>query len=336
MKPTEALTSWGREGPVRRSPDDGLINCTWVVGEPPAAVLQWVNPIFDPRIHRDIAAITARLLAAEVPAPRLLPTTAGGLWAEREDGCWRLMSHLPGRTLHRLQSRRQAAEAGALVGRFHAALAGWDYAFEATGRDIHDTPARIAELRAALEAAAGHPLEVPCRRLGAAILGDWARWDGDLDLPRRICHGDLKISNLRFDGVRAVGILDLDTLGRVCLGCEMGDAWRSWCNPAGEDDPDHARFDVALFTASAGAWLAHGPLLEERERRALVPGIERICLELAARFCADAVENSYFREDRERFPGPPGSHNLLRARGQLTLARSARQARSECEAVVAE
>ena len=320
---------------MRRSPDDGLINRTYVVGEPPRAVLQWVNPIFDPRIHRDIEAVTARLLAAGVPAPRLLPTAGGGLWAERGDGCWRLMSHLPGRTVHRLLSRRQAREAGALVGRFHAALADWSYAFEARQRDIHDTPARLAELRAALEEADGHPLAGPGRRLGEEILADWGRWDGELDQPRRICHGDLKISNLRFDDAwRAVGILDLDTLGRMPLACEMGDAWRSWCNPAGEDDPDHARFDVALFTASARAWLAHGPTLEERERRALVPGIERICLELAARFCADALNNSYFREDLERFPGSPGTHNLLRARGQLAVARSAREARSACEAVI--
>ncbi len=325
LRPGAALAAWGREGPVRRSPDDGLINRTWLVGDPPQAVLQWVNPIFDPLMHRDIAAVTERLAAAGVPAPRLLPTAAGGLWAEREDGCWRLMSHLPGRTVHRLGSRRHAAAAGGIVGRFHAALAGFRHDFEGRPRDIHDTPARIVELEAALDGAGGHPLADPCRRLGAAIVGDWTRWDGDL-----------KISNLRFDDAgEAVGILDLDTLGPMRLACEMGDAWRSWCNPAGEDDPDNARFDVGLFAASARAWLAHGPALEASERRALVPGIERICLELAARFCADAVANAYFREDRERFPGPPGSHNLLRARGQLALARSARAARAACEALVA-
>ena len=39
INPGEALASWGRGGPVRRSPDDGLINRTYVVGEPPRAVL---------------------------------------------------------------------------------------------------------------------------------------------------------------------------------------------------------------------------------------------------------------------------------------------------------
>ncbi|MEM8996795.1 MAG: hypothetical protein AAGF23_18565, partial [Acidobacteriota bacterium] len=66
------------------------------------------------------------------------------------------------------------------------------------------------------------------------------------------------------------------------------------------------------------------------ERASLVPGIERIALELAARFCADVVENRYFQEDRRRF-AQPGSHNLRKARAQLALARSARIERSECE-----
>jgi Ser/Thr protein kinase RdoA (MazF antagonist) len=334
MQPEEALTRWPVDGEPSPAPDPGLINRTWMVGDPPRAVLQWVNPIFDPRVHLDLEALGDRLQAAGVPCPRLLPTADGALWVADGPACWRLTTYLPGRTDHRLTSVEHAREAGALVGRFHAAVAGWDYRFQARQRNIHDTPARIAELRAALADCDGHPLAGPGRELGAAVLDDWRSWDGDLEQPSRPCHGDLKVSNLRFaDDGRAVGLIDLDTIGPMPLVCEMGDAWRSWCNPAGEDDPDSVRFDVELFAASARAWLAQAPPLEPVERDGLVAGIERICLELAARFCADALRNSYFREDRERHP-EPGAHNLLRARGQLALARSARSARGACEAVI--
>ncbi|MEE8523401.1 MAG: aminoglycoside phosphotransferase family protein [Thermoanaerobaculia bacterium] len=336
MEPEEALSHWQVDGPARPAPDPGLINRTWLVGDPPGAVLQWVNPIFDPRIHLDIEALSDRLDATGVPCPRLLATADGELWAPDGSACWRLTTYIPGRTEHRLTSPDHAREAGLLVGRFHAAVAGWDYRFRARQRGTHDTPARIAELREAVEECDGHPLADPGRELGAAVLDDWARWDGDLEQPLRPCHGDLKISNLRFDDDgRAVGLIDLDTLGPMPLVCEMGDAWRSWCNPAGEDDPDRVRFDVELFTASARSWLAHAPPLEATERSGLVAGIERICLELAARFCADALRNSYFREDRDSYP-QPGAHNLLRARSQLLLAHSARSARAECETVVSE
>ncbi len=333
--PESALAAWRSNDPIRPDPHGGLINETWTVGDPPWAVLQWVNPIFDPSIHLDIDAATAHLEAAGLTTPRLLPTAAGGLWADDETGCWRLMTYIPGTTVDRIESPEQAAEAGALVGRFHAALDGWDYRLQAPRRYVHDTTFHMAELHAARTEAPAHPLAREVYELGTEILGRWAEWGGEPQRHERFSHGDLKISNVRFDpsGRQAVCLIDLDTLGQMPISCEMGDAWRSWCNPLGEDC-EACRFDVEVFTASAHAWMAAAPTLDERERRGLVPGIERICLELAARFCADAVRNTYFREDRERWP-EPGAHNLLRARGQLSLALSARAERSECEAVVA-
>jgi hypothetical protein len=45
------------------------------------------------------------------------------------------------------------------------------------------------------------------------------------------------------------------------------------------------------------------------------------------------VHQSYFKEDRKRF-AVPGSHNLHRARGQLAVARSVHQQRTEAESFV--
>lgn len=335
MEAAEALSRWGRAGPVQPAPDAGLINQTWMVGEPVDAVLQWVNPIFKGAVHLDIEAITARLAEQGMLTPRLIRTREGQLWVDDVEGCWRLMSFVPGRTLHRMDSPARAATSGALVGRFHAAVAGWDYRFQHSRPGAHDTLRHMATLTDALDGADGHPLAGPARELGARVLEQWSRWEGSLELPDRVCHGDLKVSNLRFDasGQRAICLLDLDTMAALPLAVEMGDAWRSWCNPAGEDDPERVFFDLDLFQASASAWLAElGPLSDE-ERRSLVPGVERICLELAARFCADAVRNTYFREDRERFP-EVGAHNLWRARGQQRLAWSAREQAVAASAVI--
>lgn len=340
MDPSLALSRWGHPGQLRPT-QDGLINRTWLVsaagGEPAwDAVLQWVNPIFSTEVELDLQAVGAWLRQQGLVSPALRPTLDGMLWVEDDvvepgrpgPGHWRLMDFVPGRTLHCLDTPEQAASAGALVGRFHRAMASWPGSFRKPMRHIHDTPARMAELRAALEACDGHPLAGPARDLGSAILDAWDRWQGTLDLPLRPCHGDLKISNLRFstDGRQAICLLDLDTLGPQRLADELGDAWRSWCNPSGEDHPDAVCFDVELFQASARSWLQHGPPLSVAERDSLVPGIERICLELASRFCADAVADpTYFREDRDRFP-QPGTHNLHRARVQRALAADARVA----------
>jgi hypothetical protein len=118
----------------------------------------------------------------------------------------------------------------------------------------------------------------------------------------------------------------------MVLPFELGDALRSWCNPRGED-VDDADVDVAIFTAAVEGYAAGGGRPSAAEVSALVDGLFTICVELAARFCADALNESYFGWDERRFPGR-GEHNLLRARGQWALAQAAARRRSELGTVV--
>lgn len=331
-----AAILWAIDGPVRPVDDPGLINGTWSVGEPTAGILQWVNPIFSPLTQLDIDQVTRRLLAQGLVSPTVVRTRAGRLWTpgaevDGGDGCWRMLSFIPGSTHHRVTCPDQAHEAARLVGRFHAALDGWSAPRHAPVRRVHDTVARMADLRAALAQWPQHPLAQAVRPVAEAVLAGWEAWDGPMGLPERTCHGDLKISNVRFDaaGRTAVCLIDLDTVGPQELACELGDMWRSWCNPAGEDAPDEVVFDLDIFAASVDGFLSAAPPLSSEERRALVTAAPRICLELAARFAADALHNSYFREDRSRFP-QVGAHNLHRATAQLRLAERAIAAGPRC------
>lgn len=336
LTPEQAHEHWNLGGPLRPLEDGGLINQTFVSGSPPEAALQWLNPIFSPLVNHDIDRVTQRLAERGLPTPRVLPTRTGARWLDDpEAGCWRALSWVAGKTVHAVDSPARARAAGQTLGRFHAALDGWTAPRSAPVRQIHDTPARMAELEAALADHGRHPLHDQVAPVAAAILAAWSRWSGRLDLPTRTCHGDPKISNLRFDAQGAgLCMIDLDTVGPQTLDCELGDAWRSWCNPAGEDDPDRAHVDLALFSAAAEGFLETAPPLAPGEAAALVPGLERICLELAARFARDALCNDYFREDRARFPAP-GAHNLHRARCQLALATDAKARQPACEDALA-
>ncbi len=307
---------------------DGLINDTWAVGEPPVAVLQRLHRIFAPEVNLDIDAVTAHLHARGILTPRPLRTVDGDLWHIDADGaCWRALSWVPGRTVHQLTEPRLAREAGALVGRWHAATADLDRRFVFSRPGAHDTPMHMARLTAAVDAHPAHRLRADVADLADKILRAWSRWPGRLDLPTRIGHGDLKISNLRFDeDGRGLCLLDLDTMGQLPLAVELGDAWRSWCNPQGEDVAD-ASLAPELFEAAARGYLAQNPV-PEGERADLVDGIERISLELAARFAADALHESYFGWN-EGVAATRGQHNLLRARGQASLAASVARQRPE-------
>ena len=310
---------------IRSSPDAGLINQTFVAGAPPRYAVQRVNPLFSPRVHDDIEAVTAHLAARGLVTPRLVRTDAGALWATDEDGgVWRVLTWVPGRTLNRITSPKNAAEAGALVARFHAAVADLEWEYRSVRPGAHDTLGHMRRLEASASSAAGD-----ARAVADVILADWATWQGRLDLPEHHAHGDLKVSNLRFDDEgRGVCLLDLDTLARIPLDVELGDAWRSWCNPVGEDSAESV-FDVAVFEASAAAYQGVRSIPAE-EREALVAGVERIALELASRFCRDVFEDCYFGWDPNRFSSR-AAHNLFRARGQWSLARSVRQRRGEAE-----
>ena len=333
--PNIALANWSIDGEAQASEDAGLINDTYIVGNPTTGILQRVNPIFGPDIHLDIEAITAHLAAAGLLTPRLVPTTDGALCVPAENGTWRLLTYIPGTTIHAISSPKQAATAGSLVGQFHQATASLNHDFHFSRPGAHDTVLHMNTLREALNHADDHPLAGPARSLGQEILSAWESWEGTLDLPLHICHGDLKISNIRFadDRSSALCLLDLDTLGLQSFAVEMGDAWRSWCNPAGESEPEAATFDIEIFRASASAWLQSGPELTQLELENLAPGIERICLELAARFCADSVVNQYFKEDTSTYP-QPGKHNLVRAATQFKVAESSRNCRVETQRII--
>lgn len=313
--------------------DGGLINRTYAVGDPPRASVQWLNPIFAPEVHLDIEAVTAHVAARGLCTPRLIPTDAGALWhLDPEQGCWRALTWVPGVTHHKLRDPALAAAAGDLVARWHTATEGLDHRFHFTRPLAHHTPHHMGVLQQALGAHPDHRLRAQVEPVAEAILGAWERWEGALDQPLRVAHGDLKISNLRFSASgEGVCLLDLDTMGMLSLDVELGDAWRSWCNPAAEDATETA-FDIGLFSASARAYLARRPL-DAAARAPLPAGVERIALELSARFCADALNESYFGWNPQVAP-TRGEHNLLRARGQLALARSVRAQRGAMEAAL--
>jgi Ser/Thr protein kinase RdoA (MazF antagonist) len=321
----------------------GLIHESFAVADGAVEyVLQRVSPIFESGIHQNIHAVTEHLHAKGIATLRLVPTRSGALFAELgESGRWRLETRLPGVTFETCGSPAQAEAAGALVAHFHSALVDLDWEFLPLGIALHETPVHIAALERALARHGDHRLLGEVAPLGEAILAA-AREGAPLEgLPQRVIHGDLKFNNVLFAGEsgaaveRAVGLIDLDTVSRFPLWAELGDAWRSWCNAVGEDAPE-AEFDLELFRAAAEGYRgALGFELGPAERASLVHGLERIALELAARFAADALHESYFGWDPDRFASG-GHHNLVRARGQLSLYRQVRATREERARILAE
>ncbi len=317
------LGAWGLRAESLEYMNHGLINHTWRVrGKNGSSyALQRLSPILGAEIHEDIEAVTAHIAARGMATPRLAPASGGGLYVEREDGIWRLLTWLEGEFHNRLENTGQAAQAGALLARFHRALLDFDRPFASKRRPIHEPDRRIAELDRALAAHRGHRLHAEAEGLQRRTLELLAQLPAMPETPLRVAHGDPKINNMLFSPEgEGLAMVDLDSLGRLSLPYELGDAFRSWCNPAGEDS-EETGFSVELFEAARSGYLEVATFITGEERSSLVDATLWITLELTSRFTADILNDRYFGWDPERFASR-AEHNLVRARGQLRLAES--------------
>lgn len=298
----------------------GLINATFAVSAGGRDyVLQRVHPLFQAEVHLNIAAATNQLRARGFPAPELLGSRETRLpWVELEGAVWRLMTRLPGRGVNVVKSSTEARRGARAFARFHNALEDVAFDFVAFHTDVHDTRGHLARLRECCVGVPRHRLAGPVQRLGEKILRRAESTEVVDRMPRRIMHGDPKIGNVLFLAGEVSGIIDFDTVGPLPLHLELGDLWRSWCNPRGEDT-ERPEFSLEIFEASVEAYAKATTLaISDEEREALVRGLERITLEQAARFAVDALRECYFGWDQSRFP-QSGEHQLLRAQNQFAL-----------------
>jgi len=316
----------------------GLINQTWLArgSGQRALVLQRLNPIFSAQVNRDIDVVTQHLLGKGIAAPALIRTLDGALWFEQAGEVWRALTRVEGVCHEAAEHSARVREAARVLGEFHRGVDDLEHDFENVRLGVHDTAKHLRALQDVLEQFEGHPeyatvapLARDIRALGAELP----------PLPKardRIVHGDPKIANVLFKAGKdqAICLIDFDTLGRMPIALELGDALRSWCNPASEEAAN-ATFSMELFRAAIEGYadITRG-WLEPAEWQAIPGGTLTIAVELAARFCADALRESYFGWNPNRF-ATASLHNQARARGQLAIARTLRAELPEMQRLVA-
>lgn len=329
----DVLADYGVTAACLRVPAHGLINTTLIVEQAngPKFVLQRLHPSLPAEVNLNLEIVTDWLAARGHVSPRLVRTREGAAWVRRGDAVFRLLTHVAGTATATLTDTTMAARAGSLLGGFHAALAEFTAPLPCQRPPVHAPARHRAFLDATLARHRDHPRVAAVGQLAAEIHAALDTVPPVPTTPPRLLHGDPKLSNLLFDSPGC--LVDLDTLVRAQLPFEMGDALRSWCNRQPEDAAS-ARFDIDFFaSALAGYADATRDFLLPEEAAAFVAGTETVCLELAMRFAADALNECYFGWDSQRF-ATRGEHNLVRAANQLALARDVRLQRAAAQAVV--
>jgi hypothetical protein len=151
-------------------------------------------------------------------------------------------------------------------------------------------------------------------------------------IPLRITHNDTKFSNILFDEQgRGLCIIDLDTVMPGYVHYDFGDAVRSGCNRAREDEPELERvgMDIHLFAGYAKGFLASLPgCLTEAETSHLAFSAKLFAFLIGLRFLSDFLAGDrYFKI---KYPG----HNLQRARVQFRLLASMERQFGQMEDII--
>lgn len=301
----------------------GLINQSFAVRRSSGdeCILQRVNGIFSTTVNDDIDAVTRHIHSKGLTTPLLIPSKAGNRYVTDDGQVWRLLSRIRGETHESVRTDTEATEAGRILGSFHQALNDFAEPLSSSRPPVHDLDRHLKFLRATAQAQDNHQALMDVTAVSEQIFEMEASMMPLPKTPDRLVHGDPKISNVIFDQRRAVCLIDLDTIGRTQVALELGDALRSWCNPVGEDSPE-ASFSIERFHAALQGYRRGAPgLLSTDEWNCVPDATLSIALELAARFAADALNESYFGWDPKRFSSA-SQHNLARASAQLELAKS--------------
>lgn len=152
-------------------------------------------------------------------------------------------------------------------------------------------------------------------------------------LSARVTHNDTKSNNVMLDKatLEPLVVIDLDTVMPGLAAYDFGDAVRFAANTASEEEKDISKIslNLELYQAFAEGYIAAtANFLTEAEIGSMANGALTIAIELASRFLDDYITGDrYFKTV---YPG----QNLVRARGQIALAKDMIQKFDQMEQIV--
>ena len=323
--------------PVSCAPyGNGHINHTYLVTDSTGRqyILQRINrAVFrDPEsLMANVSKITAHLLQTTGDPRRVLslvPTRDNLEWLVDGDGeYWRLFHFIKNSVCFETADTADIfRESAVAFGRFQRQLADFPaHTLNETIPRFHDTPMRFSALRAAIGADARDRVKDAREEIAFALEREQygatlVNLQSSGDLPLRVTHNDTKLNNVIFDRdtLKAVCVIDLDTVMPGLSVNDYGDSIRFGASSAEEDEPDLSavNFVFPLFEAYTDGFLsACGGSLTVREVERLRDGAKMMTLECGTRFLTDYLSgDTYFHINYE-------VQNLNRCRTQFKLVK---------------
>lgn len=326
----QVLAAYGmHEDEFRVEPfGSGLINNTWLVRGSQQYVLQKINTNVFTRpglIDENIRAIDEYLTKFK-PGYRLitpLPALAGETMVQYEGEYYRLFKFIHSRSYDVVPNAALAFEAARQFGKFTNALAGFDAGqLHDPIPHFHDLDLRYSQFLDAIENGDGKRISESQEMIRSLqqykdIADAYKDIQQNTSFKKRVAHHDTKISNVLFDEHdKAISIIDLDTVMPGYFISDVGDMFRTYLSPAGEEETDFDLIELSdeFFKAIAQGYLGEMKHeLSSQEKGAFVYAGKFMIYMQALRFLTDYLRNDVYYGRKYEL------HNFNRAKNQLIL-----------------
>jgi thiamine kinase-like enzyme len=246
---------------------------------------------------------------------------------DKESNFWNMMAYIPDSiTYETVNNIEVAYEGGKLIGDFLNLTSDFDATklIEVIPK-FHDMSFRFSQFEDSLKAASKERLKKAEKYINKV-------WDlkeemhiiqhlkesGAIKL--RVTHNDTKISNVLFDKKnKGLCVIDTDTVMPGVVHYDFGDAIRTICNSAAEDETDleKVNFNLEFYKAYTKGFLEEvESVLNPTELKYLPLGAKTMIFIMAIRFLTDFLNGDVYYKTKY------SDHNLDRSKNQFKLIES--------------
>lgn len=253
--------------------------------------------------------------------------TGAPFYFEKNGGYWNMMVYIADSvTYETVKNEEIAFEGGKLIGDFLNLTSDFDASklIEVIPK-FHDMSFRFSQFKESLEKASKERIDIAMPYIDLVwslkeemhILQN-LKETGEIKL--RVTHNDTKISNVLFDtNNKGLCVIDTDTVMPGIVHYDFGDAIRTICNTAAEDEKnlELVNFNLAYYKAYVKGFLEEmKSALSPIEIKHLPLGAKTMIFIMAIRFLTDFLNGDiYYKID---YP----EHNLDRSKNQFKLIES--------------
>lgn len=244
---------------------------------------------------------------------------------DHEDFPWRLFPYIENTfTVDAVRNESEAFQAASKFAEFARNLNGADLSqFKPTIERFHDLSWRFEQFETALQNASPDRLQLAKETIikaknFAGLVSQYEKLIQDGSLTLRIMHNDTKINNILFnaDTLKAVCVIDLDTLMPGYFIYDLGDMIRTFVSPVSEEEKDLTKviFRKEIYNALVDGYLSKmEDLLNTAEKSSVAFGGMMMTYIMALRMLTDFLNRDTYYHTT--YPG----QNLVRSKNQFRL-----------------